>query len=195
MCRNFEILQSQERWAFNPQQISQLIRTWGYICRTDGTISRAQLVKLVRTLEHPIGTGAQASPSEAEAHIQRIGIVPVLSNRFTFDHTVFALVAAIAEVPVPDNSAAALASRNIGQHFVKVYDKLGIVWGSTLDADSAEGGSPSALRRACMCCCSWLTCMRQRPRPDRSEAESDFEVEPSRWSIFPSFAGAAIVER
>lgn len=186
MCRNFEVLQSQERWAFNPQQISQMIRTWGNICRADGTISRAQLVKLVRTLAPPIGTGPHASPSEAESLIQRTAIVPVLGSRYTFEHTVFALVAAIAEVPVPDNSAAARTSKTIGQHFCKVYSKLGIVWGSSPGEDSAAGGNQSALGRLCKCCCGWLPCMAWT-RSGESEAETGVEVELSRWSVFPSF--------
>ena len=165
-----------------------MIRTWGHICRTDGTISRAQLVKLVRTLAPPIGTGPKVSPSEAESHIKKAGVVPVLGSRYTFEHTVFALVAAVAEVPVPENSAAARANKSIGQHFVKVYSKLGIAWGSSPGEAFADHGKRSALWRLATCCCAWMPCMRS-PMARTTEAETGIEVEQSRWSIFPSLAG------
>lgn len=113
-------MQSQERWTFNPQQVSHLIRIWGNISRRDGTISHKQLVKVVRTLARPIGTGPAATSEEADAHIEQIGVVSVLHSRFTFEHTVFALVAGIAEVPVPDNAASSNVKKLIAKHFMKV---------------------------------------------------------------------------
>jgi hypothetical protein len=165
-----------------------MIRTWGHICREDGTISHSQLVKLVRTLAPPIGTGPAVSSTEAEAHTERIAIVQVLRNRYTFEHTVWGLLATIAEVPVPDNHATAIVSRKIGQHFVAVYAKLGIVWDRPGEIAAHERFG--VLKRACVHCCGWLPCMRRT-----KVADSTIDMEPSwlsRWSIFPSFAGAQL---
>jgi hypothetical protein len=162
-----------------------MISTWGDICRSDGTISHAQLVKLVRTLAPPIGTGPTASPHEAEEYIERISIVRVLKNRFTFAHTAWGLLAATAEVPVPDNNATAICTRRIGKHFVTVYTKLGI-FGDGLHKSSSKKcwGVLPCIRR-----CGWLPCMRRR-----ADTDSMSETRPSRmsgWSIFPSFTGSS----
>jgi hypothetical protein len=108
--------------------VSHLIRIWGNISRPDGTISHRQLIKVVRTLAPPIGTGPAASAQEAEALIQEIGVVPVPGFRYTFQHTVFALVAGVAEVPVPDNTASSNVKKQIAKHFMQVCSASAVTW-------------------------------------------------------------------
>lgn len=90
------LLQSEESWSFNPEQIDLLIQIWGHISRLDGTISHRQLVKLLRSLLPPLGVGPQASVEETDAYIRKLGIVQVLQKRYTFEHTAFAMIASVA---------------------------------------------------------------------------------------------------
>lgn len=163
-----------------------MIRTWGCICRSDGTISFAQLVKLVRTLAPPIGIGPEASPSEAEEFVHRKGIVPVLTNRYTFQHTVWGLIASIAEVPVPDNAAAAAASKKVGQHFVQVYEGLGIVHNEGNNADSTHVHVSTIWGKLWGCLCWPFSNRRTR---GKSQCESETGISKIGWSVFPSFTG------
>ena len=43
-----------------------------------------------------------------------------LACRYTFEHTVFALVANLAEVPLPETEATAVARQKVSRHFSKV---------------------------------------------------------------------------
>jgi hypothetical protein len=119
------VVQSEERWKFNPKQIEHLIQIWGHISKLDGTISHMQLVKLVRSILPPIGVGPTANYDQAVEFISRISIIPLPlpSRRYTFNHTVFALVSAVAEVPMPCNASTRRLQQKIGQHFSKVCDK------------------------------------------------------------------------
>lgn len=93
----------------------------------------------------------------------------------------------IAEVPIPCNAAATAMSRTIGQHFVKVYDKLGITLDSSSGDDSSENGA-SAERNSVLGCCGWLPCMKHKMRR-QSDSGSNYDGDPSRWSIYPSLLG------
>ena len=74
-------MQSEERWAFSPNQIAHLIRIWGRISDTDGTISHRQLVKVVRSLLPPLGMGPDATNVEIVNAVERMGVVPVFQQR------------------------------------------------------------------------------------------------------------------
>lgn len=89
-------LQGEEAWGFNPDQIDLLIQIWGHVSRLDGTISHSQLVKLLRSILPPLGVGPEATPQQADEYITQLGIAKVLDNRYTFEHTSFALIASVA---------------------------------------------------------------------------------------------------
>lgn len=196
IIQNFEVLQSEERWAFNPEQIDVLLKLWGHICDTRGTISHRQLVKLMRSLPPPLGLGRHATNEESIQVIDDMQIAAVFGQRcwfsvlgaamlyiccygwppgsqhvwhtmwvcthkqctdkhslgsplscyhalmfwvaawvatsgntmqtaesfcrYTFEHTVFMLVAKLAEVPLPESPATASACRMVGRHFQQV---------------------------------------------------------------------------
>lgn len=89
-------MQGEESWSFNPEQIDLLIHIWGHVSRIDGTVSHVQLVKLLRSLLPPLGVGPDATAADTDDYIKKLGIVQVLDNRYTFEHTVYALIASVA---------------------------------------------------------------------------------------------------
>lgn len=89
-------MQCEESWSFNPEQIDLLIQIWGHVSRIDGTISHVQLIKLLRSLLPPLGVGPNATAADTNEYIKKLGIVQVLEKRYTFEHTVYALIASVA---------------------------------------------------------------------------------------------------
>ena len=141
------MVQSEERWAFSPAEIAHLLLIWGHISDVDGTISHRQLVKLVRSLLPPLGMGPDATNAAVVQAVENMGVIPVFQRRcglvrrrtpvawnrilpmirirppncrYTFEHTVFALVANLAEVPLPKSEATEAARRKVSEHFTKV---------------------------------------------------------------------------
>lgn len=75
------VVQSEERWAFSPAQIGLLLRIWGHVSDTDGTISQRQLVKVVRSLLPPLGMGPDATNDAIVKMIGDMEVVPVFKHR------------------------------------------------------------------------------------------------------------------
>jgi uncharacterized membrane protein len=122
ISQNFSLLllQTEERWKFNPSHISHLLSIWGKVSSIDGTLSTAQLNKLVRSLCPPIGTGSDSSKEQAYKFLEELDVKQVAKGRYTFEHTVFALVARVAEVPLPRSLATTELERGLAGHFLKV---------------------------------------------------------------------------
>jgi hypothetical protein len=114
------LIQKEERWKFNPLQIDQLLVLWGRVSAPDGTISVSQLNKLTRSIYPPLGVGAAASKQEAHNFIQACKIVEIHPGRYTFEHTAFALVAALGEVPLKTCAHVKHIERVFAKHIIKV---------------------------------------------------------------------------
>jgi hypothetical protein len=113
-------VQKGECWKFSPAQITQLCSIWGMACAADGTLTSAQLNKLVRSLPPPLSIGEQATQTEAAQYISNIGVVQVTPGRYTFEHTAFALVASLAEVPLPASTVTDCMKQDVADFFLKV---------------------------------------------------------------------------
>jgi hypothetical protein len=113
-------VQKAECWKFSPSKITQLSSIWGMACASDGSLHASQLNKLIRSLPPPLSIGEQATKKEAAQHISSIGVVEVTPGNYTFEHTVFALVASLAEVPLPASEATDRIKQDLARFFVKV---------------------------------------------------------------------------
>jgi hypothetical protein len=112
-------VQKGECWKFSPAQISQLSCIWGMVCAADGTLSSRQLNKLIRSLPAPLSIGEQATQEEAADYICFINVAQVAPGRYTFEHTVFALVASLAEVPLPSSPLTDRITQELAEFFFK----------------------------------------------------------------------------
>jgi hypothetical protein len=83
IIQNFEILQTEEHWAFNPEQISMLLRMWSHVSDVQGTVSHNQLVKMLRSVHPPLGMGPEATNSAIVKAVEDMGIVSVFQQRCT----------------------------------------------------------------------------------------------------------------
>lgn len=113
-------MQGEEKWKFSPRHISRLQGIWGEVSRLDGTISAQQLNKLVRSLQRPIGVGPTATKREAQKFVDSRNVVTVRPGRYTFEHVVFALVAGLAEQPLPDTNLRYKLESSLANYFLAV---------------------------------------------------------------------------
>lgn len=113
-------MQNEEKWKFSPRHISQLLGIWAEVSAVDGTISEAQLNKLVRSLHPPVGTGPDVTRRSAKEFLESRHVVAVRPGRYTFEHTVFALVAGVTEVPLPQSAQTDKAERQLAAYFLAV---------------------------------------------------------------------------
>jgi hypothetical protein len=90
------------------------------VSAADGTISHSQLNKLTRSIYPPLGVGADASKQEARGFIQKCKIVQICPGRYTFEHTAFALVAALGEIPLSPSLPVKRFERVFAKHILKV---------------------------------------------------------------------------
>jgi hypothetical protein len=124
-----------ERWKWSPAAVNQVTNIWGHICSVDGTVSAPKLNKLVRSLPPPLGIGDLATCRDAANYMDHIGLVEVSPGRYTFEHTIFALIAAIAECPLPRTTLTVQAEHMLAEHFLKVISTSLLPDGAAVDVD------------------------------------------------------------